>query len=683
MQVNSEKEKKLQEKKFINKRIFICIVIVVLIALVFVVRLFDWQIIKGDYYSDVALTSATYTVKTDATRGEILDTNGEGLAVNKTSYQVVFNKLYLEKDKINSTILTLIDFMEKGEGQWIDVLPIEIKNGEFVYTSDKEEIMILRSKDFLHLNDKATAQDCIEHLKDRYETEEIEDKKQLRNVLSVLYNMEKMNFSNTEPYVFAENISNNMVAIISENTQTISGVEIETKLTRYNPQGDLAPHILGALGSITKEEYDEKKQQGLNYGFNDKIGKFGLEYAFEDQLKGESGEKKVSKNQQGSVTNVLKTVAAKPGNTLYLTIDSKLQQVANNALKREITAARENGKSLSGQNGEDCNTGAVVMLDVKDFSVLAAASYPTYDLNKYSLYSDYYVSLATDKNSPMYNRAFSGSFAPGSVYKPCIAMAGLQEGIIKPSTEITCTRYYNFFPSNPVACMGTHMEINLNTALAKSCNYYFSEVGRLLGIDTAYLYAERFGLGEKTGLEVSESKGVLAGRDSKNWTEGNTIQAAIGQSDNAFTPVQLATYTATIANNGVRLKTHLVKEIKNYQRTETLFKYDRKNPEVMATSGVSQKNIDIVQNAMLGVTQNESGTAYSVFGKYPVKVAAKTGTAENAGSDHTVFICYAPYDKPQVALAVILEHGSYGRYSMGVAKDLLDAYFNIKPQKQN
>jgi penicillin-binding protein 2 len=198
-----------------------------------------------------------------------------------------------------------------------------------------------------------------------------------------------------------------------------------------------------------------------------------------------------------------------------------------------------------------------------------------------------------------------------------------------------------------------------------------------------YLYAEKFGLGEKTGLEVEESNGILAGRDSKNWQEGNTVQAAIGQSDNAFTPVQLATYTATIANGGTRLRTHLIKEIKNYERKKTIFKYNTKKPEVEDTCGVSSYNLSLVQSAMRNVVADPGGTAYSVFGNYSIPVAAKTGTAENAGSDHTVFICYAPYDKPKVAIAVVLEHGAHGQYSMGVAKSLMDEYFGLnKPEKK-
>ena len=677
-----EKMRKNQEKKLIQKRTVVCVVIISLIFSGFVARLFSWQIVQGSYYKEISEKSTSYTVTTEGTRGEILDSKGRGLAVNQSRYKVELNKLFLDEKTKNETILKLIDLMEKAGEKWIDVLPIEIRNEDYAFTSKSaDEIKTLKSVDFLNLKNKDSAKTCMEKLAERYNLNDYKNKNQLRNLASVYYNMEKMGFSNVVPYIFAKDISYDTVEIISENTQNINGVEIETYLERYNPQGNLAPHILGALGSITQEEYQEKISQGKDYDFNDEIGKFGLEYAYEDILKGEGGVKIVQKNTQGSVTDVIKTVDAKPGQTLYLTIDSDLQKIANESLKKQINLARENGKLYGKGKGEDCHTGAVVMLDVRDFSVLAASSYPTYDLNKYSDYGKYYISLAQNKYSPMYNRAFNGSFAPGSVYKPCVAAAGLQEGVITPDLKIKCTRYYNYYNSNPVACMGYHGPISLNTAMARSCNYYFADVGRLLGIDTMYLYAEKFGLGVKTGLEVSESTGILAGRDSKSWVEGNTVQSAIGQSDNAFTPVQLATYTATIANNGVRYKTHLVKEIRNYQRSEILYKYDSENPTIMDNAEISDENIKIVQKAMREVVTNSSGTANYMFGNYKVKIAAKTGTAENSGSDHTVFICYGPYEDPEVAIAVVLEHGASGKYSMQVAKDLLDSYFKVETKK--
>ena len=492
--------------------------------------------------------------------------------------------------------------------------------------------------------------------------------------------MEVTGYSNSKPYTFAEDISRDSLSAVSENTQGISGVDIQTYMERGAPDSDIAPHLLGAIGSITEDEYDSLKDEGKDYSLSDKIGKFGVELAFEDYLKGEGGTKIIQRNYDGNIVDTVETIDAKQGDTVYLTIDKKLQQTAVKSLAENVKGAKSQGVSeskLYGTKnvGEDCETGAVVMLSVDDFSVLASASYPTYDLNKYSEYGDYYVKLVKNKNAPMYNRAFVGSFACGSVIKPMVASAGLEEKVISKDTEIYCKQNYDYYPSNVVKCMHYHGDLNVTGAITQSCNYFFAETGRRLGIDTMYLYAERFGLGEYTGVEVEESKGVLAGRDSKTWMPGNTVQAAIGQSDNAFTPLQLATYAAAIANDGVRLKTHVMSKITNYERTKTVKSYE---PEEVETSGVSQKNLDIVQNAMLSVTQNAKGTANYMFGNYKVKVAAKTGTAENSGSDHTTFICYAPYDDPEVAIAVVIEHGAKGKYSMQVAKDLLDVYFDEK-----
>ena len=317
------------------------------------------------------------------------------------------------------------------------------------------------------------------------------------------------------------------------------------------------------------------------------------------------------------------------------------------------------------------------MLDVKDFSVLAAASFPTYDISKYSDY-DYYSSLSNDETTPLYSRTFDGAFAPGSVFKPCVALAGLEEGKITKDSVITCTQDYDYYPTDIVKCMGYHGDTSLNKALAVSCNYYFAEVGRRLGINTIYSYAEKFGLGLPTGVEINESTGILAGRDSKSWTAGNTVQAAIGQSDNAFTPAQLATYVATIANNGTRLQTHLMKKITSYDRKKTIKENNESNVEVKSTLKVNEENLKAVQKGMWSVCNESDGTAYDVFSNYGVTVAGKTGTAENSGTDHTVFMCYAPYEKPEVAIAVVVEHGSMKKYSTDVAKALLDKYFYNK-----
>lgn len=679
--MNEQRKRRESSIKSSKNIITACMIIVIVFFAFFIVRLADWQLVNGEEYSELAARSTSYTVKTAATRGEILDKNGEGLVVNTTHYKVVLDKLYLDDEKINDTILQLIDILGKTGDKWEDSLPIEAaSDGEYSYKKNSDDdIKVLLSTEFLDLPSDTSAETCIEKLAERYEIDGSYTSVQLRNLLSVRYNMELCGFSDSTPYDFAKDISENAVSAVSENTQGVGGIEVQTYLTRAAKDADLAPHLLGALGSITEDEYRELSAQDDTYTQNDSVGKFGIELACESRLKGTAGAKIIQRNSDGAVVDTVETIDAKPGNTVYLTIDSKLQQTAVKSLDTNVRAAKalgkENSEAYGKKNlGEDCETGAAVMLDVRDFSVLAAASYPTYDLNKYSKYGDYYVKLAEDENSPMYNRATVGTFACGSVFKPCVACAALEEGVIDADKEIYCSQHYDYYPTNVVKCMHYHKNLNVTGALTQSCNYFFAETGRLLGIDTMYLYAERFGLGEYTGVEIEESRGILAGRDSTSWQPGNTVQAAIGQSDNAFTPLQLATYAATIANDGTRLKTHMISKITNYERTETLSEFGE--AQVVETCGVSEENLKLVQDAMLRVSLDENGTAYSMFGDYKVKVAAKTGTAENSGSDHTTFICYAPYEKPEVAIAVVIEHGARGQFSMQVAKDLLDAYFS-------
>lgn len=673
------RKKRNSKNKYPKTTITVCIIITLAFFAIFTARLVDWQLIHGSEYSELAKRSTSYTVKTDATRGEILDKNGSGLVVNTTRYKIVIDKLYVNEDTLDANLLSLINLMDLSGDKWEDTLPIALLGSAFSYKNNADdEISEFLSEDFLNLDENTTAQDCFNSLVKRYEIDERLSLKEQRNLVSVHYNMELTGYSNSNPYIFAKDIKRSTVSTVSENTQGVSGIDVQTYLVRTAQDACLAPHILGALGSITEEEYDDLKDGEKTYSLTDNVGKFGIELAFENQLKGEGGMKIIKRNSDGTIVDTVETIDSKPGNTVYLTLDKKLQKTAVKSLAENVKAAKAQGvaeKQALGKSGlgEDCETGAVVMLSVKDFSVLAAASYPTYDLNKYSEYGNYYVKLSENKNSPMYNRISVGSFACGSVYKPCVACAALEEKTISTDTEIFCKQEYDYYPSNVVHCMHYHGDLNLTGAIAQSCNYFFAETGRRLGIETMYLYSEKFGLGEYTGIEIEESKGTLAGRDSTSWMPGNTVQAAIGQSDNAFTPLQLATYAATLANDGTRLKTHVVSKITDYERKNNVQDYSR--PLVVDNCAVSQKNLDIVQKAMLEVTQNEDGTAHSVFGDYKVKVAAKTGTAENAGSDHTTFICYAPYDKPEVAVAVVIEHGAKGRYSMQVAKDLLDGYF--------
>lgn len=654
----------------------------VVIFAIFIARLFSWQIVQGSEYRKVSNIAAAYSVTTDAVRGEILDKNGTPLAINEASFDLIIDKLYLKKDSENEVTEYLLTILEQLNIKWNDKLPITInENGKYAFIPDTEdEIEFMKSKDMLNMNFYSSAEECMNKLTQRYSLDKgILTDTMRKNIVGVRYTMERDGYNMTTPFTFAEDLNKKNVAIISEKTQGYNGIQIRTKYKRSYKNGDLAPHIVGTVGKLTAEEYDELKNDG--YSYNDSVGKNGIEYGMEKYLRGTSGTQLLTRNADGSVIQTEGGEVAKPGNTVYLTIDAELQKVANKSLAKNVKAAREYGKSLDTDNsGEDCFAGAAVVLNVKDFSVLATATYPSYNLEKYSDY-DYYSKLINDKNTPLFNRAFNGAYAPGSIFKCCVTAAALEESVIKTSTAINCTHIYDYYKADPVRCMGTHGVIELFDAMASSCNYYFAEVGRLLGIDAMYLYAERFGLGVRTGVEMYESEGTLAGRDNNVWHEANTVKAAIGQSDNAFTPLQLATYAATIANNGTRLKTHLVDKVVSYDRKTTVYENSENNPVIEAETGISKKNMDSLKKAMRQVVTSTYGTANSVFGDYEIDIAAKTGTAENSGSDHVTFICFAPFEKPEIAVAVVLEHGAKGAYSMSVAKDIMDAYFNIDRSK--
>ena len=677
-------KKKSEKKDRTSPRALLCLVIVIVIFAVFVMRLFDWQIVHGEEYKELSVASTSYTVTSQATRGEILDVKGNGLAVNKTSYQIVIDRIYLYEKQMNEVIIELIGIMDKCSAKYIDELPISYQNGEYVFDEGSAgDVEYIESESMLGKTG-LTADEIVKGLAQRYKAEEIADPVMLRNVVSVRYNMEKRGFSYEQVYVFADKVSADIAAVVSESTQTIPAVEVRTTNERVIQNGTLVPHILGVVGKLSEEEYAENKDNG--YQLDDTIGKFGIEAGLEDHLRGEAGEKTITKDADGNIVNEEETVKAKPGDTVYLTIDPDIQAVTNYSLAENVKGAHDAGvaavKEAKANNakqqsdlGEDCVAGAAVMLDLRDFSVIAASSYPGYDVSKF-YDADYSSMLFSDENVPMFNRAFNGSFAPGSSFKPCTALAALQEGVITEDTSIKCTGVYDYYKDDVVNCMHVHGEVDLIEAMAGSCNCYFAEVGRRIGITTMYLYAEKLGLGVKTGLEISEDAGFLAGRDSREWYEGNTVQAAIGQSDNTFTPVQLATFVATIANNGVRYKTHLVRKIVNYERDETVLYNDPKKPTVVAETGISKTNINKVKKAMREVLK--SGTAEDTAGKYPMEYAGKTGTAENAGSDHVAFVCFAPYDKPKIAIAVVLEHGAKSRFAQYTAMDMMDAYFNGK-----
>ncbi len=668
-------------------RYVFCVAVLFLVFCIFGVRLIDWQIIQGETLLEQSNNTSTAVVKMEAARGEILDVNGVPLAVNKTVYSIVFDRTYMTSETQNATILQLVRLLEKRGEEWIDVLPIEVTPaGTYAFIEGMEkEAEDLKSDQTIRLNSYSTADECMKAMIGLYDCEGY-GAEDTRDIVSVRYNMAKLGFSISNPYTFASDVSSDTVGIVSENKQNLPGATVQITTEREYPNGTVAPHIVGSIGYISQEEYNAFKEEGKTYStenmegyaYTDKIGKSGIESALEDQLRGENGTKVIETTRSGSLASTTVTDPPVAGNTVYLSIDSRLQKVAQASLAKNVNAAREYGEQKGGGgNGEDCTVGAAVILDAKTFQVLAAATYPSYDLNLYTNDDDYRRQLLSDETNPLYNNAFLGSFMPGSCFKPVVAVASLEEGIITGDSTYYCNHVYDFWDDYRPTCMGYHGNINVVTALQKSCNLYFFDAGRRLGIDSMEMYARQFGFGERTGLEVSEGVGLISSpeeRESRGgvWNGGDVVQAAIGQADDASTPIQLATYAATLANGGVRLKTSVVDKITNYNRDQVL---QENEATVMADVGISEENLEIVWEGMRAVCQ-PGGTAAATFSNYGIAVAGKTGTAQvPPHSDNVVFIGFAPYDDPEIAIAVVLQYGATSQFSNAVAKDLFDAYF--------
>ena len=670
-------------------RYIVCCLLLFAVFGVYVMRLFQWQIIDGDSYYSLANTTTSSYIKLTATRGEILDRNGELLAQNRTCYNIVFDDTLIDREKLNDTILELIGIMEETDSEWIDALPIQLNaDGSYSFEEDSDsEIEFLKSSSMLHMNAYATAQECMNQLLELFDCKGYAPEDAIK-IVSVRYNMKKNLFDADSPYTFAKDISADVMTVVNERTANMPGVRVDVTTTREYPDGALAPHIIGRTGALTAEQYEAVKEEDnlfsldnlSGYSYDDTMGQNGIEAALEDTLRGHNGKLAIETDREGNLTSSEVEVAPEAGNTVYLTLDSRIQQVTNASLAKNVKAAKENAVPTSEDpKGSDCEAGAAVMINVKTGEVLAASTYPTYDLNKYISDIDYYNQLNNDKTYPFINRAFSGTFAPGSIFKPVVAAAALQEGVITTSTTINCDGTYYYYESSGWTphCMGYHPNASVLTALQKSCNVFFYETGRRLGIRKLDAYGTLFGLGQKTGLEISESAGFLTNpedyerRSGVTWTDGMTCNAAIGQQDNAFTPVQLVSYCASIANGGHRMQLHLVDKVTDYTRQTVV---EEKEPVVLNEVGVDDKNLEIVRQGMRLVAS--SGGTASDFANYGVEIGAKTGTAEVTGhSDNVTFIAFAPYDDPEIAIAVVLEYGSSGTYSKAVARDMLNAYF--------
>ncbi len=659
-------------------RYLVCGVLVAAIFLVYIGRLGQWQLLDGATYAQEAVVSSSF-IKLTGVRGEILDRNGEVLAGNRPVYNIVYSRLTEDETQRNATLLALVKLLESVGASWNDRLPIVLDaRGAYAFDSERQsEIETLKSESMLDLPADADATACMAALVERYGIDNTADKADVRRIASVRYNLERSAFSRTNPCVIARDVAMETVEIVSERAADLPGVETQVDQTRTYGDGTTAPHVVGTLGAISEEQYAAAAEAGntysssnvSGYAYTDTVGQSGIELVFESTLRGKNGKETIETDSTGAVVSTTVTDPPEAGDSVWLTIDSRLQRAANTSLEAYISSGLT----------EDCVAGAAVALDVNSGAVLACVSYPTFDLNRYATDDEYLTELYADETQPLFNRSLNGIFTPGSCFKPLVALAALEENVIDPEdTPVDCDGAYHYYaPDYEPRCLGEHGEVDLTGALSHSCNSYFFDVGRMLTIHRMSTYAELFALGEATGCELPESVGIMSDpkeyteRHGATWYDGLTIQAAIGQCDDMFTPIELATYCAMIANGGVRYKTHFLEKITDYDRVLTR---ETAEPEIVEKVEIEQAHFDAVRAGMRAVCTE--GTAASVFSDFGIAVAGKTGTAENAGhSDNLTFIGYAPYDNPEIAVAVVIEYGGSGNAAKEVAKSIFEAYF--------
>lgn len=625
-------------------------VLLVIAILLYSVRIYSLQVVNAEKYTDKNNGAASVrTAVLKAPRGEILDCYGRQIAINRDGYNVVFNKAYV-KDNLNDVILTLVKLFESAGAEWKDELPME-STAPYGFKEGESTDKLISKFELAHY---ATAENCFNAMVEKYKLEDYSSDEQ-RRIMGVRYSMDIADFSISYPYTFAEDISTELMRKISESGFLLSGVSVEVVPFREYTDTSLAVNLIGSVGPIFAEDWEEYKAKG--YSYNDKVGKSGIEKWGEEYLRGTDGEITYFIDTEGKIISSEVTKEPIAGKTIMLTLDKKIQRSAQDSIEKTVKGLQSKGGTAT--------AGAAVAVHIDSGKVICAANYPTYDS---ATIGEKYDSLVNDPSKPLTDRAFQGVYPIGSTIKPIVAVAALENGVYNQGETIRCVHKYTLFKDYQPSCMGTHGSISLNYALAKSCNYFFFELGRRLGATKLTDYYKQFGLGVATGVEVNDAKGILL--EPKSDGGGDTLQIAIGQL-NAFTPLQLANYAATLANGGTHYKASLIDKIVSYDISTV---YDEIKPEVKNTVSISDATIAAVKEGMLSVT--EDGTGRAALGDYPIKVGGKTGTAQVTGkADHSVFIAFAPFDNPEIAISVVLEHGSSGYSAGSIVRDILDAYF--------
>ena len=662
------------QSRYKSTRSVIALLLVAVMIIGFSATLYKIQVRDHEYYAAQNNTVKTYKVAIEAARGEIVDRNGNALVTNRETNSIILDAAYFpaatENDKRNAILQNLIALFQKNGEEYTQNLPLKLKSGKIVFSGKKTDIATMKSADMFNLQPYATAQNCYDAMVEKYGLEQYDTKTALQ-IGNLRYELPRLQFSISTPVVIADEVSSETVAAIKEDKDRYLGADVQVVTHREYTDSTLAPHILGTVRKINAEEYAQLKGKG--YGIHDQIGESGIESAMESALRGTPGEKTITVDKDGHVTEEI-TKAPVQGNTVVLTIDRDLQALAQKELKK-----------VCDKTDLYNSAGAVVVQDVNTGAVLASASYPTFDLADYY---DKYEQLATNRRRPLWSRFALGTYAPGSTFKPMMAVASLEEGAITRSTIFNCGGLFRYYDQT-FQCLNknAHGGENVETALRDSCNIFFYNCAKRLGITKMNEYASAFGLGQKTGVEIAESAGTLAGPEEREaaggvWQSGDTIQAGIGQSDNLFTPLQLSNYCATVANGGTRYQLHLVQSlIDNSSGTVT-----ETQPKIEESLDLHKSTLTAVKSGMrLVATQ---GAPSLIFNQLRTEVAAKTGTSQvfvnGVKKNNGFLITFAPYDNPEISVASVVELAGSGTSTAEITSSIIKYWYqNNTDEKTN
>ena len=669
-----------------NVRYNVLTIIIYIIGIILIIQLFNLQIVHGEEYLETANARLTRETRIKAARGNIYDCNGNLLAGNRIKYSLKLYRSKISEEELNDTILNTINVLDRNGDKYNDDFPIEINPVKYKF---EENDKIVKWLDMNNLNENSTAEQILDIYIDKYNLRRynVED---ARKIISVRYGIEKNGYTAMTGYEISNNISERSVAQFEEMNNMFPGISIAYAPIRQYEQGSLLSHTIGYVGKIDNEEY----KNSYGYSLDDYIGKTGIEYVCEDYLKGTDGMKQTDMSIDGTTTAEYITQEAVSGADVYLTIDAKVQQAAENALKKNIE------KINNGGFGEKRNvqTGSAVVLNVQTGEVIALVSYPDFEPQLFvdGITVDKWNEYTQEGKSALLNRTIQSAYAPGSIFKMVPAIAGLETNKITRTEKIECTGIYSggykprcwYYTSYGRG----HGYLNVSQAIQKSCNCFFYEVGTRIGIATIEQYANFFGLGQKTNIELpGEISGTLAGKTlydklGETWYYGNTLSAVIGQAENNFTPIQMARYIAMLTNGGKRLDVTIIKDIQ--KDGVSLDKEDVKNKinqrlGIQKTDvedlNISEENLKAVLEGMQSVTE-EGGTAYTVFKDFNIQVGGKTGSAEAGNKTNAWFVGFAPYENPEIAVVVFVENGSHGYYSAEVTREIMEAYFGLNEE---